>query len=56
MRKNAIIAGLMTYIYYDFCIVRNFLIPIVAFLVFWALVSEIEELIKDFKKGGKYGA
>lgn len=58
--KNAIIAGLMTYIFYDFCIVRNFLIPIVVFFTFWALVSEIEEiikdlkeLIKDFKKGGR---
>ena len=54
--KNAIIAGLMAYIYYDFCIERNILLPIVAFFVFWALVSEIEKLIKGFKKGGKYGA
>jgi xanthosine utilization system XapX-like protein len=48
--KNIIISVLASYIFYGFCTIRNPAIPIIAFLVFFLLISEIEEQINDFKR------
>lgn len=53
--KNAIIAALGTYIFYGFCEVRHFLIPIVAFLIFFALLCEVDEEIEDFNRSVRRG-
>ena len=53
--KNVIIAALGSYIFYGFCEVRHFLIPFVVFFVFWALVEEIDEDIKDFRRKVRRG-
>ena len=53
--KNAIIAALGTYIYYGFCVEKSIVIPIIVFFLFWALVEEIDEDIKDFKRKVKRG-
>lgn len=48
--KNIIIAILGSYIFYGFCTIRNPAIPIIAFLIFFLLISEIDEQIEDFKR------
>jgi len=48
--KNAIIAALGAYIFYGFCVVRHFIIPIIAFLLFWVIVEAIDEDIKDHRR------
>lgn len=49
--KNAIIAALITYVFYtDFCVIKLwYLIPLM-FLVFWGLIASVDELIKDYQK------
>jgi len=53
--KNAIIAVLGAYIFYGFCVVRHFIIPIVAFLLFWVMVEAIDEEIKDYVRRVRRG-
>lgn len=53
--KNAIIAALGAYIYYGFCVEKSIVIPFIVFFLFWALVEEIDEDIKDFKRKVKRG-
>lgn len=53
--KNMIISALCTYIFYGFCEVRNFLIPVVVFLLFLTIFSEIDELITDYQRSVRNG-
>ena len=53
--KNVIIAALGAYIFYGFCVVRHFIIPIVAFLLFWVMVEAIDEEIKDYVRRVRRG-
>ena len=46
--KNMIISALCAYIFYGFCEVRHFMIPIVAFFLFLYIVSITDEVIKDY--------
>ena len=54
--KNAIIAALITYVFYtDFCVIKLwYLIPLM-FLVFWGLIASVDELINDYKKQVRRG-
>ena len=53
--KNIIISMLVTYIYYDLCVVKNLLIVIFAFFIFWGLISEIDETIAEFNRSVRRG-
>ena len=53
--KNIIISALGAYIFYGFCEIRHFMIPIVVFFLFWAIVAEIDESISDFKRSVRKG-
>lgn len=54
--KNAIIAALITYVFYtDFCVIKLwYLIPLM-FLVFWGLIASVDELINDYQKQVRRG-
>ena len=54
--KNAIIAALITYVFYtDFCVIKLwYLIPLM-FLVFWGLIASVDELVKDYQKQVRRG-
>ena len=54
--KNAIIAALITYVFYtDFCVIKLwYLIPLM-FLVFWGLIASFDELINDYQKQVRRG-
>lgn len=48
--KNIIISALSAYVFYGFCEVRHFMIPIMAFLLVWAVCAGIDEEIYDFQQ------
>lgn len=53
--KNMIIALMAAYIFYGFCVIRNPIIPVIAFILFWLIIAEAEELVKDFQDSVKRG-
>jgi hypothetical protein len=53
--KNMIIALMAAYIFYGFCVIRNPIIPVIAFVLFWVIIAEAEELVKDFRDSVKRG-
>ena len=53
--KNAIIAALGAYIFYGFCEVRHLIIPFIVFLLFWVVIEDIDESIRDFKRKVRRG-
>lgn len=53
--KNAIIAALGAYIFYGYCEVRSIFIPFVMFLIFWLMVEEIDEDIKEYRRRVRRG-
>ena len=54
--KNAIIAALITYVFYTvFCVIKLwYLIPLM-FLVFWGMIASVDELINDYQKQVRRG-
>lgn len=53
--KNAIIAALGAYIFYGFCVDRSIAISFIVFLLFWVLIEDIDENIKDFRRKVRRG-
>lgn len=54
--KNIIIALLTTYIFYtDFCVVKLWYIVPLIFVVFWLVISEIDEVIRDYQETVRRG-
>jgi len=54
--KNAMIAILLTYIYYtDFCVVKMPIVIPIMILILWALLAEIEEYFKEYGKSVRRG-
>lgn len=54
--KNAMIAILLTYIYYtDFCVVKMPVVVPVMILIVWALLAEIEEYFTEYGKSVRRG-
>lgn len=53
--KNTIIAALGAYIFYGFCEVRHFMIPVTVFLIFFVLLCEIDEEIECFSSQVRCG-
>lgn len=54
--KNIIISMLITYIFYtDFCVVKLWYIVPLIFVVFWLIISEIDEVIRDYQETVRRG-
>lgn len=54
--KNIIIALLTTYIFYtDFCVVKLWYIVPFIFLIFWAMLAGVEDLILDYQETVRRG-
>lgn len=54
--KNIIIALLTTYIFYtDFCVVKLWYIVPFIFLIFWAMLAGVEDLIRDYQETVRRG-
>ena len=54
--KNIIIALLTTYIFYtDFCVVKLWYIVPFIFLIFWAMLAGVEDLIRDYQQTVRRG-
>lgn len=54
--KNIIIALLTTYIFYtDFCVVKLWYIVPFIFLIFWAMLTGVEDLILDYQETVRRG-
>ena len=54
--KNIIIALLTTYIFYtDFCVVKIWYIVPFIFLIFWAMLAGVEDLIRDYQETVRRG-
>lgn len=54
--KNAIIAAMATYIFWtDCCVIRPIAALPIIFLVFWLLIAEIDEQIRDYKRAKRKG-
>jgi len=54
--KNIIIAILTTYIFYtDFCVVKLWYIVPFIFLIFWAMLAGVEDLIRDYQETVRRG-
>ena len=54
--KNIIIALLTTYIFYtDFCVVKLWYIVPLIFVVFWLVIAEIDEVIRDYQETVRRG-
>lgn len=48
--KNLIISALIGYIYYGICDIKSIPITIIFVLFFWALFSEVDKYLENFKK------
>ena len=54
--KNILIAILTTYIFYtDFCVVKLWYIVPLIFVVFWLVIAEIDEVIRDYQETVRRG-
>lgn len=53
--KNVIISALSAYVFYEFCEVKHFMIPILAFLLILVTCAGIDEEIYDFQESVKRG-
>ena len=54
--KNIIIALLTTYIFYtDLCVVKLWYIVPFIFVVFWLVIAEIDEVIRDYQETVRRG-
>lgn len=53
--KNMIIAAMAAYIFYGFCEIHHPAIPVMVFLLFWAIIACIEDVVVDFQKSVKRG-
>jgi len=53
--KNMIIAAMAAYIFYGFCEIRQPLIPVAVFLIFWFLIGAVEAEVNDFRESVRRG-
>ena len=54
--KNIIIALLTTYIFYtDLCVVKLWYIVPLIFVVFWLVIAEADEVIRDYQETVRRG-
>ena len=54
--KNIIISMLITYIFYtDFCEVKLWYLMPFIFLIFWAMLAGVEDLIRDYQETVRRG-
>lgn len=54
--KNILIAILTTYIFYtDFCVVKLWYIVPLIFVVFWLVIAEADEVIRDYQETVRRG-